>query len=87
MTSSCATLIKYIALLSHLSSGDLVALTGHYNKARAEQRSEAQVETKTERELSRTAFSRIDTVPAQKETDQMTYKPLQQLPLLRCLTV
>ena len=32
MTSSCATLIKDSTLLSHLSSGDLVALTGHYNR-------------------------------------------------------
>ena len=87
MTSNCATLIKDSALLSHLSSGDFVALTGRYNRARAAQRSEAQVETKTERELSRTAFGRIDTVPAQNETDQMTYKPLQQLPLLRCCEV
>ena len=86
MTSSCATLIKDSALLSHLSSGDFVALTGRYNRARAAQRSEAQVETKTERELSRTA-GRTDTVPAQNETDQMAYKPLQQLPLLRCCEV
>ena len=41
MTSNYATLIKDSPLLSHLSSGDMMALTGHYNRARAAERSEA----------------------------------------------